>query len=221
MSMLRSSLFVFAMITTATLVWASESDELREKAQAMQREAAQLAEHGQQKEAANLKREAMTMLKEADRLQQRHPNGQKAEVMELKRFVERLRHEERELAEIDGKEAQREDVRREAERVEMELRRISERPDPRTTADQRPAPGDDIGRRLEHMRIAVDHLNQAGLHDVAEHVAQRAEATERELHVGHENHGGDAMHEIIKQLDELRHEMGRLRDEVNVLREQR
>ena len=71
------------------------------------------------------------------------------------------------------------------------------------------------------MRIAVEHLNQAGLHDIAEHVAQRAEATERELHERHRQQGSDAMHEVMKQLDEMRHEIGRLRDEVNELREKR
>ena len=71
------------------------------------------------------------------------------------------------------------------------------------------------------MRIAVEHLNHAGLHDIAEHVAQRAEATERELHEHHRHHEGDVMHEIMKQLDELRHEVGRLRDEVSELREKR
>ena len=71
------------------------------------------------------------------------------------------------------------------------------------------------------MRIAVDHLHQAGLHDIAEHVAERAEATERELHEHQKHHGDDVIHEIMKQLDDLRHEVGRLRDEVNELRRKR
>ena len=48
-----------------------------------------------------------------------------------------------------------------------------------------------------------------------------AEATERELHEKQRHHGGDVMHEIMKQLDGLRHEVGRLRDEVSELRERR
>ena len=82
------------------------------------------------------------------------------------------------------------------------------------------APHEEIARRLEHMRIAVEHLNHAGLHDIAEHVAERAHAAERELHE-HDQHGGDVMHEIVRQLDEIRHEVGRLRDELNELRERR
>jgi hypothetical protein len=67
----------------------------------------------------------------------------------------------------------------------------------------------------------VEHLHHAGLHDIAEHVAERAEATERELHEQHRHHEGEPIHEIMKQLDEIRHEVGRLRDEVNELREKR
>ena len=69
------------------------------------------------------------------------------------------------------------------------------------------------------MRIAVEHLHHAGLHDVAEHVTERAEAAERELHEQHRHHEGDPIHEIMKQLDEIRHEVGRLRDEVRELKE--
>lgn len=207
---------IFAFLAVTAFVWASESDELREKAKAMQREAAELAEHGHKDEAANLKRKAIAMLEEAERLDhggldQRHP-----EIMKLKQWLEKLRQEEKLLADKAGAGERLADVRREAEQVETKLRAISQRPnrEPR-------GPHEDIARRLEHMRIAVDHLKQAGLHDVAEHVAQRAEAAERELHEHRQGQGGDVMHEIMKQLDELRHEVGRLRDEVNELREKR
>ena len=71
------------------------------------------------------------------------------------------------------------------------------------------------------MRVAVEHLHNAGLHDIAEHVAERTEATERKLHEHHPHHEGDVMHEVMKQLDDIRREVGRLRDEVNELREKR
>jgi methyl-accepting chemotaxis protein len=175
----------------------------------MQREAAELAEQGHKEEATNLKRKAMAMLEEAERLQhgqleQRHP-----EIMKLKQWPEKLRQEEKRLTDEPGAGERLADVRREAKQVEAKLRAISQGPnrEPR-------GPDEDIARRLEHMRIA-------GLHDVAEHVAQRAEAAERELHEHRQGQGGDVMHEIMKQLDELRHEVGRLRDEVNELREKR
>jgi hypothetical protein len=44
--------FALAILSVTTFVWASESDEIREKAKAMQREAAELAEKGHKEEAA-------------------------------------------------------------------------------------------------------------------------------------------------------------------------
>ena len=46
---------LFSFLAITAFVWASESDELREKAKAMQREAAELAERGRREEAVNLK----------------------------------------------------------------------------------------------------------------------------------------------------------------------
>jgi cytochrome c553 len=207
---------IFAFLALTAFVWASESDELRERAMAMQREAAQLAEQGHNEEATNLKRDAVAMLKKAEHLDhvgldQRHP-----EIMRLKALLERIRQKEKHLEGEAGADEVLSLVRREAKEIEMKLHALSQQPRP----DQAP-PHEDIARRLEHMRIAVDHLNQAGLHDVAEHVAQRAEATERELHEHRPGQGGDVMHEIMQQLDELRHEVARLRQELGELREHR
>jgi hypothetical protein len=71
------------------------------------------------------------------------------------------------------------------------------------------------------MRIAVEHLNHAGLRDIAEHVAERAHAAERKLHQHQPDHESDVIHEMRRQLKELRHDLGRLREEVNELSERR
>jgi len=208
---------IFAFLALTTFVWASESDELREKAKAIQREAAELAEHGHKEEATNLKRKAMAMLEEVERLQHHRPDQRKAEIMEMEEQLRMLLLEERKLKETGGNRERLADVRREVEVIRDKLTLML-----RESHDAHDAPPQDkIARRLEHMRIAVDHLHEAGLHDIAKHVAERAEATERELHKHHKHHGGDVMHEIMKQLDELRHEVGRLRDEVNELRKKR
>ena len=216
MSMSRIPLSVFAILAVATIVWASEFDELREKSKAMQREAAELAERGRNEEAADLERRAMDMLEEAERLQHHRPDQRKAQMMEMRRRMESLRAEEKELEELGGKRERLEDVRREVERVEVELRSLSGERN-----HQQDAPHEDIARRLEHMRIAVDHLNQAGLHEIAEHVGQRAEAARRELHEQERRHEAEVGHEVLRQLDELRHQVERLRDEVNELRKTR
>ena len=213
MSHLKLATVVFALLGITAFVWASESDELREKAEAMQREAEELAELGHRKEAMNLKHKAIAILEEAERHGEWRPERREAEFMELKRLLEKLRQEEKHLQEDAGAEERLADVRREARHVEMELRELSDQPRQKHTAER-----DEIAERLEHMHIAMEHLNQAGLHDVAEHVAQQAEATERKLHEQRQHQEGGAMREVIEQLDDLRHEIGRLRDEVNELK---
>jgi hypothetical protein len=200
----------------ATIVFASEADEIREKARAMQREAAELAERGHGEEAENLERKVLAMLEEAEHLDRHQPDQRGAEIREMQERLEMLRLEERELEEIGGKEERLGDVRREAERIERELREVSHG----GHHEDEDSP-EWIARRLEHMRVAVEHLKHAGLHDVAKHVAERAESTESELHKHHRHHDDDPIHAVMRQLDEIRHEVGRLRDEVKELREKR
>jgi hypothetical protein len=216
MSHIKLATMAIACLAVAAFVWASELDELREKAEAMQREAAELAEQGRKREAARLKRKALDMLVEAERLEHFRQDQRKAEIVELNRLLETLRQEQRELEGIAGQGERLRDVRREAERVKLKLRQLSLEPQ-----RERVAPHEEIASRLEHMRIAVDHLKQAGLLEIAEHVAQRAAAAERELRKHQEHHADDVMHEIMRQLDELRHQVERLRDELNELRRRR
>jgi len=216
MSYIKLGAIAFSLFAVTAFVWASEADELREKAKAMQREAAELAEKGHKKEAANLKDKAMAMLKEAEHLDHRGLDQRHPEIARLKALLEKLRQKEKELEQLKDEAGADEAlalVRREAEEVEDKLRHMLHEPH-----DHEHGPHHEIAARMEHMWIAVDHLKQAGLHDIAKHVAERAEATERELHERHRHHEGDVMHEVMKQLDEIRHEIGRLRDEVNELK---
>jgi len=183
---LKSGAIALSLFTVTAFVWASESDEIREKARAMQREAAELAERGQRQEAENLERQAVAILQEASDSKRHLPNHSEAEIREM-----------------------------------QERRGLSHRqPSRRENLEHGDSP-DGIARRLDHMRISVEHLRHAGLHDIADHVAERAEATERELHKRHRHHGDDGMHEVMKQLDEIRREIGRLRNEMSELREKR
>lgn len=213
MSYSKIAATLFAALALVPFVFANESDELREKANMMQREAAELAERGRGEEAEHLERKALAMLKEAEHLEHHHPDRRKAGMRQMQERLEILRIEERELKGL-GREGERlNEVRREAERIERELHEMSH--DGHHQDDDSP---EGITRRLEHMRVATEHLHHAGLHEIAEHVAERAEATERELH---EHHHRDPVHALMKQLDEMRHEIGRLRDEVNELKQRR
>jgi hypothetical protein len=206
---------IFAFLVASAFTWASESDEIRERARAVQREAAELAERGHGEEAESLERKATAMLKEAEHLERGGLDQRHTERVRLKALLERIRQKENQLESEAGAHDVLSIVRREAERIEWKLRELSQQP------HHEQDPHEEIARRLEHMRIAVEHLNHAGLQDVAEHVTQRAEVTERELHDHQKHRAEDVMHMIMEQLDELRREVGRLRDEVNELREKR
>ena len=216
MSYFKVSVVLFAPLALAAFVWASEADEIRERAETMRRKAAELAERGNREEAENLERRANAMLEEAEQLTHKTRHRGDAEVMEMRERLEMLRIEARELDENGENQERLEDVRREAERIERELHERL-----RGARHEHENPHDEIARRVEHMRIAVDHLHQSGLHDIAEHVAERAEATERELHEQFRDHEDDPVHQVMRQLDELRHEIRRLREDFNELREDR
>jgi archaellum component FlaC len=162
----------------------------------------------------------MTLLEEAETLDRGGVDERRPEIMKTRLHLETLRQEERKLKEVaetfyGGKERLGA-IRREVEGIETKLRHMLHE-----SHGERGGPHDDIARRVEHMRIAVEHLTHAGLHDIAEHVAERAEATERELHEHRQTQGGDVMHAIMNQLGELRDEVGRLRDEVREVKEKR
>ncbi len=104
---------------------------------------------------------------------------------------------------------------------------------------------EDAARRIKHIHIAIENLHAAGLHDVAEELAKRAETMKHELHQAHERATKElpspkkelpafkkeqpsptkeqASPKKGKQadpVDELRHEIQRLRDELNELRQE-
>ncbi len=54
MSYIKLGAIALSLFAVTAFVWASESDEIREKAKAMQREAAELAERGHGEEAGTL-----------------------------------------------------------------------------------------------------------------------------------------------------------------------
>lgn len=216
MSHIKIGATIFASLATIAFAWASESDELQAKAKAMQHEAAELAERGRGEEAEDLERKALAMLKESEHSERHRPDRRSAEIRKMQDRLQLLRLEERELEQVGGKEERVGDVRRESERIERELHEHAH-----DGHDEERGPQDEIARRLEHMRVAEEHLHHAGLHEIAEHVAERAKATERELREHRRHHEGDPIHEMMKQLEEIRHEVGRLRHEVKELKENR
>ena len=209
----RATLTIFSFFVFVTIGIASESDELREKAREIERKAAELAESGQGEKAEHFEREAAELYKKADYHEREH---HERKIMELKERLEKLQMEERELQEHGTEDEHLDDLRHEIERVKSHLHEMVH-----THRDDHRGPDGDIERRLKHMRAAAEHLHHAGLHDVSNHVIQRIHAVERELHHHRDHHEDNPIHAIMRQLEEMRHEMSRLREELNDLRESR
>ena len=90
---------------------------------------------------------------------------------------------------------------------ELDLRERKGTPDKHRDIQQ-------TAEQLEHARIAVKHLQAAGLHDLAKETARRAEDGERQLR--EERDGGhDQRDEAIK---DLRREIRQMREELQAIR---
>lgn len=181
-----ASMILVACVTTAA--WSSEADELRAKAKAVQKEAEQAAKEGRSEEAEKLSRQAKELLQAA---QQHEPKSAKASNREdelhqqLKGLAEKLEHAEK----TKNKEAHVELQKHRAamERELAELREHRERKSgPKHAGKHPPEAVEETGMRIKHIRVAVENLNAAGLHDIAEELAKKADAMEREFHQAHE-----------------------------------
>lgn len=280
MPLMRIAFSLCLLLTTVGILVASEADELREKAEILRREAAELAELGRMEDAERVGREARELYKKAEMLHRQQRTPRSGEIAEVRRRLEQISMEQRELAGREGAEHRIQELREEAASLKNVIRELMSdnerrREDggedrPRVDRDRRAEqqhqeemrrreeaahrhegehrerdhherdhqdnghhehehhdnghhPNDEMIHRLESMRIAVDHLHQAGLHDIADHVAQRAEATEREINESRmreeQQHHEDPMHVMMRSIEELRHEIGRLHEELNRLRD--
>ena len=234
---------VVLVVCVTTAAWSSEADELRAKAKAVQKEADQAAKAGRGEEAEKLNRQVKELLQAA---QEHEPKSAKASNREdelhqqLKGLAEKLQHTEK----TKNKQAHAELQKHRAamERELAELREHRERKSgPKHAGKHPPEAVEETGLRIKHIRVAVENLNVAGLHDVAEELAKRADAMEREHHQAREQsekhqpapkkgqHAeANAKHSepVRKQApadepnEDLRIELKRLRAELNELREE-
>lgn len=234
---------VILVVCVTTAAWSSEADELRAKAKAVQKEADQAAKDGRGEEAEKLSRQVKELLQAA---QQHEPKSAKASNREdelhqqLKGLAEKLEHAEK----TKNKEAHVELQKHRAamERELVELREHRERKSgPKHTGKHPPEAVEETGLRIKHIRVAVENLNAAGLHDVAEELAKKADVMEREFHQAHEQTAKqqsspkkgqhaepNAKHSepgrkhapADEPNEDLRNELKRLRAEFNELREE-
>ena len=235
-----ASMILVVCVTTAA--WSSEADELRAKAKAVQKEADQAAKAGRGEEAEKLSRQVKELLQAA---QEHEPKSAKASNREdeLHQQLKALPAKEQsvEKTKEEGL-AELQKHRAAMERELVELREHRERKaDPKHAGKHPPVAVEETGLRIKHIRVAVENLNAAGLHDVAEELAKKADAMEREHHQAHERNAKqqpapkkiqyntvDRKHSeperkhapAAEPNEDLRNELKRLRAELNELREE-
>lgn len=139
----------------------------------------------------------------------------------------------------DGKHIQRELMRLEDELAEREtqlhaLHELQRSQEHRSAKPNSPNPfTQDIHRRpgqarpefeepqerLEHMQLAIDHLQASGLHELADQVRQHARNFRHELENREQRRSRDHKQALIERIEVLARELNELREEVSQFRE--
>lgn len=232
---------LFLLTPGGPYAFASEADELRTKAIAIQKEAAALAERGEHKTAEQLERQAQELLRAArqreiaasetgDRPAAREHDQQ---IRRLKEHLQSPLGRERELRENRAPEPLLAEVREQVAQAERRLRELHAHALP---GKELPPELHEQAERLQgsmqrvhHVRIAADNLRAAGMLDLAAELTERAEAMEREVQQAKERlavemqrraESAAAEHEPKASVEaRLLEEIERLRAEVRELRQ--
>ena len=125
MPLLRSSFTVCLLLFASVSVQGSEADEYREKANAIRQEAAELTALGRNEEAKKLAREAAELYKISEQIRHKHQDPGQTEVREMRKRIEQLMREERELANSEEARSRVREIRAEREELVRALQEIA------------------------------------------------------------------------------------------------
>ncbi|GDY07573.1 MAG: hypothetical protein DWI21_08690 [Planctomycetota bacterium] len=231
------------VVCVSAAAWSSEADELRAKAKAVQNEADRAAKEGRSEEAEKLYRHVKDLLQEAQKHEPKSAkvSGRENELQQqLKALIEKEQHAQK--SEDEDALAKLRKLRAATEHELANLREHGERKiAPKRTGKHPPEAVEETGMRIKHIRVAVENLNAAGFHDIAEELAHKADAMEREQAQAHgkiaktlsppekrKHFDPEQKHPEPKgkfapghaPVEDLRHELQRLRAELNELREE-
>jgi hypothetical protein len=236
---------------TAGYTCASEQAELRERVQNMIREAKELAEQGRMEEAKRVKMEASELMQKIERGGRGDRPGeprsdldhaiakQEQLVKDLRAKLERLQQqdvspEDRGAVKehLMGVERELDELRAERKRRMKEGRGEERRGEERRGGEGPRGPEGDhermlakVRERLEHLGAAAEHLERAGMPDMADSIRRRAGEMKREMeerlrHAREQGeHRGPHGPEGSAEIRELRELVKRLQDENRELRE--
>lgn len=213
-------------------------EALRHESERMIEKARALKQGGRFDESQELADKAKQLRLRAEAIEKKAETGRPPEFPD-KEHLQNLRREMEELHRLGRHE--------EAANLERHLRALRDRGAPDEHPEHPPgAPLEELDQRLRHLRIAIENLHAAGMHEPAEHLAQEGERMERALQQQHLEHGPehpegfprgrsrpgpDAMRnpnaphpprpgpdpELRRELEELRHAVRELRAQVERL----
>lgn len=193
-----SKLLLGLVFLNGPALFASDSDDLRNKAKSMQTKAALLAEQGKLDQAQRVENESIKLLEMAERQEanlKEHSEGDNGfknerEVSQLKDRLNDLRNKERILREEQASQSDFDKVHGEMADIERELHKIrSHHAEKMHGQPQRLHPQhraqmeklEKVGQRVYHLRIASQHAKQAQVHELAHQLMARAEDLERDM----------------------------------------
>ena len=219
------------LIAVAPRLIASEADELREKVQAMKRQAAELKERGRVKAAEDLARKAAELAEAAERLEGKHSKVSGEEVEKLQGLLKDLHEKQRRMKESGASpkelaEMQVRIAKTEAEFAHLRLaqiRHFAEGRGPHPMPEMM-AQLEEAGRKIKHLRIAAENLHAAGADDLAKQLMKQVDEMERaarevkmRMMEQSKQRGVPEMGGLPAQIEELRREVGRLREKMKEL----
>jgi hypothetical protein len=194
-------------------------EQLREEARNLERKSQELKAEGRHEEAKEVWREVQEIRTKADQMEQQHGQPDAANRMPPPELEQKRRELLAELKELHqaGNEDRAVEVRKQVQRIEMELSRAAGRPEGEPNP-QPPPQRAEAERRVRHLREAVRNLHAAGMNDAAEAIAQQAEHLEQRLQSGP---GMNPRGPMVPrpELDRMRAEMEELRQTVRHLQE--
>jgi hypothetical protein len=216
------------------VLFASEVDELRERAKAIRKKASISAEQGKPDQAQRLERESAELLETAVRMELKNKGsgepGIDKEVRHLKDRLQDLLAKEKKLREANASEEELAEVRGQITATERELQAIhAHHAGPGKLPPEFHAQVEKLeaaSRRIHHLRVAAENLKMAEAHDLAHQLMEKAEAMEREVQEGKRRlaaeiqkvhgreHGPDVVRELKAEVDRLRAEVKELRQKV-------
>lgn len=219
-------------------LFASEGDELRERAEAMRSKAAHLAEQGNKDQARAIEEESTKLLETAERIEAKSSGRPEKQVgfgtvkktLKLRDRLQDLLNKERIMRDERAPDSELMKVRGEIANIERSLNKIqaqhAEKDDHRPEFRAQIEKLERVGQRLHHLRVAAEHLKLAEEHDLAHKLMEKAEDIERDVHAAKlrlaaEMHADSEHHEAGSPdlVAKLKEENERLRAELRELRQ--